>query len=817
MSKILVVLESPNKESKVQDYLGSKYVVTSSKGHIRDLDAKSLSIDIENNFAPRYFVNSDKEYVIERLKRSYSKCTDILLATDYDREGESIAWHVAEILNISPHNRRRMIFTEITKKALQEASKNTKPLDMNMFYAQQARRLIDRLIGYKWLSPLLWKNIQSSMKKGQSLSGGRVQSVVNRLIIERENEILKFNTDNYFKTIGKFKELNMDLENRLTLDTEVESLCEIIANASIIVDDVTNKKTKRNPSTPFITSTLQQEASNKFRMSPKKTMEMAQRLYENGLITYMRTDSVTISDEILQSIKKKVIKDYGEKYSNLKQYKNKSKNSQEAHEAIRPSDINKEKIARDDQNRLCDGCVKLYNLIWRRTIASQMSAAEVNIQTIKAGTYDNDTKTTDLKYKFVAKSENILFDGFLRIYKPVETKEHDEDSDNDSDSLATNKKIEKDQVLNLQVLNSEEKFTRPPVGRFTEASLVKKLDEMGIGRPSTYSSMVSIVQDRNYVEKKDILGDKKKVKRYSFNLDTCELDEKTEEISVNGEKGKLVPTDIGKIVNEYLEKNIGDIVNYDFTVNLEKMLDDVATGTQDWTGVVQCIYDTFNPQFDKLISTSQLEKEKYKRKLGVDPYTGREIITYIAKYGPVVCLKAHIQSQSDNANRKSKKSITFEKDKFVSLKESKKSIESITLSEAVELLKYPYELGEYKGETINICSGRYGLYFKYNQKNWSLKGKEEPGTIDDIEEYFEEMKNQNVNEEGQKKIYRKVTDKILIKDGKYGPYIQYSKEAGKKPLFVNLGKVDYNKITEDECMALVNKKMNYSKGYKSKK
>ena len=801
MSKTLVILESPNKEAKVQEYLGPKYVVTSSRGHIRDLDPKSLSINIENNFEPRYFVNPDKEVVIQRLKRSYRNCTSVALATDFDREGESIAWHVAEILGIKPAERKRMIFTEITKKAITKAAEDIKPLDMNMFYAQQARRLLDRLIGYKWLSPLLWKNIQSSMKKGQSLSGGRVQSVVNRLIIDREREILKFSQENYYKTMGKFKELSMELENRLVTGDEVEDLCETVANAQIKVDDVSTKQTKRNASAPFITSTLQQEASNKFRMSPKKTMEMAQRLYENGLITYMRTDSVTLSEDILKVIITKIKRDYGDKYANLKQYKNKGKNSQEAHEAIRPSNIDKKNITVDMRNRLCESCTKLYSLIWKRTIASQMSPAEVNIQTIKAGVYNDALKKT--KYKFVSKSETIVFDGFLKVYRPVETKEHsDEEDEANKEKDACAVEIKNEQILNLIKIKSEQKYTRPPVGRFTEASLVKKLDEMGIGRPSTYSSMVSIVQERKYVERKDIPGEKKKIKLFTFDIETCELDEKQNEITVNGEKSKLVPTDIGKIVNDYLEKSIGDIIDYNFTVDMEKMLDEIASGQQNWVSVVQFIYDRFNPQFDKLISTTNLEKEKYTRKLGTDPYTGREIVAYIAKYGPVICLKA--PPVSDTKNKQ------IEKPKFISLKETDKSIETITLTEAVTLLKYPYDFGEYKGSTITICSGRYGLYFKYNGKNHSLKSCDEPETLDDIEEYFNRQIEDNKNKPTS--LYRKLNDKIVIKDGKYGPYIQYSKEQGKTPVFINLGKTDPHKVTIKECMALINKK---SGGYKS--
>jgi DNA topoisomerase I len=807
MSKTLVVLESPNKEKKVQEYLGEKFLVTSSKGHIRDLDAKSLSIDIESDFAPKYFVNEDKQYVINNLKRQFKQCTDILLATDYDREGESIAWHVAEVLGIPESNRKRLLFQEITKKALQKSLGETKDLDMNMFYAQQARRIIDRLIGYKWLSPLLWKNVQSSMKKGASLSGGRVQSVVNRLIIDREREIKKFEQSPYFKTIGHFKDIDMDLDHKFTNAEEVETFIDVVANSTFLVENVKNKKTQRKPSTPFITSTLQQEASNKWRMSPKSTMSNAQRLYENGLITYMRTDSVTISDEILDKIKNKVVSDYGSKYSNKTQYKNKSQNSQEAHEAIRPSDINKFEIKRDDSLNLCDNCVKLYNLIWRRTIASQMSPAQVNIQTItaKMTTIDEDDETDETKkmreYKFVTKNDTIEFDGFLRVYRPIETKDAEESDDEKSNSTSKKREFKNDETLELLKLNSDEKYTKPSVGRFTEASLVKKLDDMGIGRPSTYSSMVSIVQDRNFAEKRDIKGLELESRKYSFDAVCCELDEKTEKSTINGEKGKLVPTDIGNIVNTYLEDNIGDIVNYDFTVNLEKFLDEISSGTKVWTEVVRYIYDTFEPTYLELNAANILEKDKHKRTLGNDPTTGRDIVAYIGQYGPVVCLNGDVKKKIKN--------------KYVSIKSDKYTIDTITLDDALELIKYPYEFGDYKGSSIEINQGKFGLYFKYKGKNYSLKDFEEPQTIEDFDDYFkalEERKNSNGNRildgntiEG---LPRKISDKIWIKVGKYGPYIQYKKNpiSDTKPKFIPLkGNVDLLKITEKECMALINK------------
>lgn len=804
MSKILVVLESPNKEAKVQSYLGDNYLVTSSKGHIRDLDAKSLSVDVDNDFEPKYFVNDDKEYVIKNLKRQYKQCHDVLLATDYDREGESIAWHVAEVLGLKADNRKRLLFQEITKKALKKATEEAKDLDMDMFYAQQARRIIDRLIGYKWLSPLLWKNVQSSMKKGASLSGGRVQSVVNRLIIEREREIAKFAQSAYFKTIGEFKELNMDLDHKFVEDTEVEGFIDVVAEAAFKVESVKSKKTQRKPSTPFITSTLQQEASNKWRMSPKSTMSFAQKLYENGLITYMRTDSVTISEEILDAIKRKVIADYGEKYSKKTQYKNKSSNSQEAHEAIRPSDINKFEIKRDDNARLCDNCVKLYNLIWRRTIASQMSPAEVNIQTVTVCLYEtnddgepNDNSLSDRK--FIAKNEKILFDGFLKVYNPVNKAEGEDDSDDETSKkqLALNE----GDLVNLKKLTSSQKYTKPPTGRFTEASLVKKLDEMGIGRPSTYSSMVSIVQDRKFAEKRDIKGEEREAKQFIFDAETCELEEKCDKTTVNGEKGKLVPTDIGTIVNTYLEHNIVDIINFDFTVNLEKFLDEVSSGTKNWVQVVKFIYDTFEPKYLELMAATNLEKDKHKRSLGNDPETNRAITAYIGQFGPVVCLNGDTSKKIKN--------------RYVSIKSDKYTIDTITLDDAIELFRYPFVLGKYNGKNVEINKGKFGLYFKHGGKNYSLKDCEEPQTIDDIEEYFkareEAEKTRERSGEGGKKIEglpRKISDSIWIKVGKWGPYIQYKKNPNSddKPKFISLGKVDPLKINKTECMALINKK-----------
>lgn len=800
-SKILVVLESPNKVSKIQEYLGTGYIVTSSRGHIRDLDAKHLSIEIDDDFKPIYIVNPDKKHVVSQLKSQYKSCSGVLLATDYDREGESIAWHIAEILKIPKDKRKRMLFTEITKKTIKQAANNSSLLDVNLFLAQQTRRVVDRLIGYKWLSPLLWAHIQNSFKKGKSLSGGRVQSVVNKLIIEREEEIQKFSTETYFKTTGKFAETDMELNHKFKSDSGIDGFCEILLDANFKIDEIIDKQSKRTPSPPFITSSLQQEASNKFNMSPKTTMSCAQRLYENGMITYMRTDSVTLSTEILDIIKIKIVADYGKKYLNIKQYKNKSKNSQEAHEAIRPSDINTFSIKRDDSHKLCDGCVKLYNLIWRRTIASQMSPATINIHTVGVSIVDKTDKTKLLSnYKFISKYEDILFEGFMKVYTPWKVVDADiEDTNSDSSSDKHKKKtrpvFEKDTFIKLNKTVFEEKITKPPHGRYTEASLVKKLDQLGIGRPSTYSSMVSVVQEREYVVKKDIDGPLCKFKTLRFNLDTTEIEEETISKITNNEKNKLVPTEIGTIVNTFLNKKMPEIMDVGFTINLETMLDDIAIGKQQYHSVIKLIYDKFNPSFCSIINESNPEKNKYARVIGKDPYTNLEITSYIAKYGPVVCLKA---AASD----------TTQKDKFVSLKDTEYKIETITLAEASELLKYPQEIGLFKNKPVILSTGRYGLYLKYDNKNWTLKGREPPETIEDIVEYFDSVQTKtkagdNSGNSATTQLIKKFSNNLQIKNGKWGPYIIYKKTDISNAIFINIGKNNPQKITKEECLELI--------------
>ena len=807
---ILVILESPAKKEKVKKLLGlvskKKYIVDASYGHIRDLNKKKMSIEIDNGFNPVYIINDDKKQVISNLKKEYSKCKGILLACDFDREGEAIAWHLSEILNIPKDKRDRLIFTEITKKGMENAIKNIKPLDMNMFHSQQARRIIDRLIGYK-ISPLLWNNIQNTMKTKISLSAGRVQSVVNRLILEREEEINNFKDSSYYKTDGIFifekNKINAELSKKIEDKENVDNFLETCANSSFKIGEIKKTLTNKSPSAPFITSTLQQEVSNKFRIGPKQTMIILQKLYENGLITYMRTDSVTISEEILDKIEVFIKDKYGDKYYNRKQYKNKSKNSQEAHEAIRPCNIELKNL--DTLNITTNGKysnydIKIYNLIWNRTIASQMSLSRyenifININIYKPWKKGN-IKNRD--YHFISKIIKQIFDGFMKIYKPFEDPEKENnDSSNTSNLLVIEKKLKENMVVNLKSIISTEKFTKPKHLRFTEASLIKKLDELGIGRPSTYSSMVSVVQDRKYINKRDIDG---KDKKYSIlKLEDFTIEESELSIKINSEKQKLVPTDIGGIVNKFLVKNFDMILNYNFTAQMESDLDSIERGTLDWQEVVNRIYKLFNGKVLELngISNNQLEKNKYKRILGRDPKTNFEIFTYIGKFGPVVQLK-----NTNNLNNS----------KFAPLKDIK--MEEVTLEQALELIRYPYKFGVLNKKDVNVCKGQYGIYIKYNKKNYSISISEENLTIDIIRDIIKQKdaySNKDIKDGcgSSGNIIKKINNDIIIKTGKYGAYISYKNKENIKIY----SKKKTEDLTIEDCNSIIK---NY-RDYKSKK
>ena len=769
---ILVIVESPSKIEKIKKYLNEIYkdkyefIVKASYGHIRDLDTKKLSIDIDKNFKPTYILSQSKERVISELKHANKKCQEVWIASDDDREGEAIAFHISEILGIKPPKRKRITFSEITKQAIKSACENPKDINMDMFYAQQARRIIDRLIGYL-ISPVLWKQIQNSTKKKISLSAGRVQSVVMKLIIEREKEINKFESSSFYKTIGNFNNstCNIDAELSDTFQDKklVKEFLNHCLNSEFVVSDVIKKKSTRKPGLPFITSTLQQEASNKLRMSPKATMASAQKLYEGGYITYMRTDSYNLSVEATDNIKDYVMKNYGEKYLDVKSSKTKSKNSQEAHECIRPCNIKLLTLSED--NNMTNFEQRLYRLIWCRTVASQMSKAQVDLNTTKISVSECE------KHHFITKSETIKFDGFLKVYKYKEDVNEDEEEEIKVDKL----KLKKGDILKRNCIKSTQKYSKPPHGRFTEASLVKKLDEMGIGRPSTYSSMVSVVQDRNYATKRDKEGEEKEINIYE--LKDAEILKQKNKVKVNGEKQKLFPSQIGFIVNEFLTKHFSSIIDYKFTANLEDNLDKISLGEDKWEKIVKKIYNQFNPKVIEFNGTEDLEKDKLKRVLGIDPVSKNEVVTYIGKYGPLVQLKG--------ANTR-----------FAPLKDI--DIKTVTLEQALELFKYPYTLLEYKGSPVEICKGKYGVYIKYSGQNYSLgEILEEQLNEDAIKTILEKT-----TEQPKSNIIKKINEKIIIKNGKFGPYISYKNKLNVK-IYGNKKPED---LTYEDCVVMINKK-----------
>lgn len=772
--KKLVIVESPNKIKKIGGFLGPDYIVKASYGHIQDLDKKNLSIDVENNFKPNYVVNPDKTNVISELKREMRKCDTCYLASDFDREGESIAWHISNVLKLKPENRQRILFTEITKKAILDSLKKPGDIDMNMFYSQQARRILDRLIGYK-ITPVLWNQIQNSMKKNSSLSAGRVQSVVVKMIIEREEEIKKFSESMYFKTLGNFQNSN-DIDFKCDLSEDFDSqeksydFLESCKTAIFKVNNVTTKKTTRSPSAPFITSTLQQEASNKYKMNPKSTMKYAQQLYESGYITYMRTDSVTLSLEAQEMAKAYILEKFGDKYLNLKQYKNKNSNSQEAHEAIRPCNIKIDTLDGDDT--IDSYGKKLYKLIWKRTVASQMASAKINIIT-------SNIEISNRKEYFISKYEKVIFDGFQRVYKQYQ-EENDSDEDNNFEI-----KLKEGDILKRKTIHITEKYTKPSSSRFTEASLVKELDKKGIGRPSTYSNMISIIQDRKYANKMDINGGKKECLKLELKLND-EINETKNLVTLNNEKQKLVPTEIGLIVNKFLNNNFPELMDYTFTAKIEKELDEIAQGKKEWYIVVKSVYNSFNPKIMKLLKNTETEKSKYNRVVGTDPNTKCNVIAYIGKYGPVVKLEL---------------SELELKDKFAPV--TNHDIKNITLEEALVLLRYPYIFDQYNGKDIEINKGKFGLYFKYNGNNYSLNEINENDLSNADVFNLEFIKNKiNNKTSGTNNLIKKINDKIEIKNGKYGAYICYKNKLNIKIY----GKKQPSDYTEEDCIILINKK-----------
>ena len=766
MAKNLVIVESPAKAKTIQKFLGSDYKVMSSFGHIRDLHKKDFSIDVENGFKPLYEIPEDKEEQVKKLKSEAEKADVVWLASDEDREGEAIAWHLYEVLGLNPENTRRIVFHEITEPAILEAIKNPRSIDLNLVDAQQARRVLDRIVGFE-LSPVLWRKIMPG------LSAGRVQSVAVRLVAEREKEIKAFTSEPYYRIVAQFMtgeggEFSADLNKHLPDHDAALAFLEDCSKAEYKVSDVTVKPLKRSPAPPFTTSTLQQEAARKLGLSVKQTMRLAQRLYEEGLITYMRTDSVNLSKLAQNAISKEIKENVGEQYLKVRHYRTTSKGAQEAHEAIRPTYISNHTITGTPQEK------KLYDLIWKRTVASQMADAELEKTTA------NITVTGRKEY-FVAEGEVVKFEGFLKVYF-----ESTDDNTMAAPELKTLPALANGDQLKAMSVNAMQRFTQQP-NRYTEASLVRRLEELGIGRPSTYAPIISTIQDRNYVEKGEDKGQKREYEVITLKEGKITTGKKTELYGV--EKGKLIPTDVGMVVNEFLVKYFPSIMDYNFTAKVEDEFDEVAKGNVVWNKEIADFYEGFHPSISK-VSSLRLEHKVGERLLGNDPKTGLPVMVKIGRYGPLVQM-----GTADNDV----------KPRFASLQHGQ-SIETLTLEEALKLFDLPRYLGDFEGDKVTIGVGHYGPYVKHNGKYASIPKEMSPTAIT-LEEAIDLIKAQRENE--AKKVLKTFEEEpeLMVLNGRYGPYIVYKKQNVKIPK----GK-DAESLTLEDCRAIVADEANLSKG-----
>ena len=671
----LVIVESPAKAKTIKKYLGDDFEVTSSQGHIRDLPTKEIGIDIDNNFTPKYIINPDKKRIVNDLKRMSASAKVVYLASDDDREGEAISWHLKTALELTDDKIKRIVFHEITEKAIKNAVANPRKIDMDLVNSQQARRLLDRLVGYK-LSPVLWKKIKSG------LSAGRVQSVAVKMIVEREREIRNFKSEKSFKVVASFKTVDdktfcAELKKNTKNEEETKALFLELSNKNFEISKVEKKKVVKSPVAPFTTSTLQQEASTKLGFSVTQTMLLAQHLYEAGKISYMRTDSVVLSEDAIKQAQKVIKQTYGEEYCQQRQFTTKSKNAQEAHEAIRPTHFEDIEVSADEKEQ------KLYTLIRTRALASQMADAIINKTTL--------TITPDNTTIFIAKGEVIEFDGFLKLYQ---TKKDEEEDDN-----IKLPKVKEGDILTLIKLIGKEKHSQGP-SRFSEASLVKELEEKGIGRPSTYAPTIATIQNRGYIIKDSREGEKVEFK--VITLEKNKITEGIEKKTEGSEKNKLYPTDIALITNDFLVTNFADITNYDFTAKVEKELDDIAEGKNNWIKMLQNFYDKFISEVNKCSNSERVEFTS--RLLGVDPKTGKNIYVRIAKFGPV------IQIGDKNEN---------EKPHFINLLKGQ-NVESITLNDVLKLMSFPKKIGEYKNKEVIVNIGPYGAYIKCGDINATI-------------------------------------------------------------------------------------------------
>lgn len=753
----LVIVESPAKAKTIEKFLGKEYKVMSSCGHIRDLSKKDFSIEGNHTFEPEYEISPDKTEIVENLRKAASKAKTVWLASDEDREGEAIAWHLYVVLGLKPENTRRIVFHEITKPAILNAIEHPRDIDLNLVDAQQARRLLDRIVGFE-LSPVLWKKIKPA------LSAGRVQSVAVRLIVERENEIRNFKTESYYRVTARFlspdgETVKAELSKRLADEKEAEAFLSDCADASFKVTDVTVRPIKKSPAPPFTTSTLQQEASRRLGFTVSQTMMVAQHLYEAGHITYMRTDSLNLSALALKSISDEIKSSMGERYLKTRHYHTKSKGAQEAHEAIRPTYIDKHDIEGSQQEK------RLYALIWKRTIASQMADAELEKTTV-------DIEPSAREEHFTAQGEVVRFDGFLRVYS--------ESSDDAPAEISEGMlpPLKKGDTLGLKEMTAAERYTQHPP-RYTEATLVKKMEELGIGRPSTYAPTISTIQQREYVEKSNLEGTPRTFT--TLTLEKGKVTKSDTTSTVGADKGKLMPTDIGIVVNDFLTDNFPNVLNYNFTADLEERFDLVAEGKAQWKKEIRGFYDVFHPEVERA-NDMRLEHKVGERVLGTDPASGKPVSVKIGRFGPVV----QIGESTDE-----------EKPRFASLRKDQ-SVFDITLADALKLFELPRDLGSFEDETVTVAAGRFGPYIRHAGKFVSIPRTLSPLDIT-LDEAVELIKAKR--EADSKKLVKTFDEdpELQILNGRYGMYLSYKKNNYKLPKTVE----DPAALTREECLAII--------------
>ncbi len=763
MAKNLVIVESPAKAKTIEKFLGKDFKVTSSFGHIADLPAKELGVDVDGDFTPKYIVSKDKKSLVKELKNLADKAEMVWLASDEDREGEAIAWHLAESLDLKEEHTKRIVFHEITKSAILKAIENPRKIDYNLVNAQQARRVLDRLVGYE-LSPVLWRKVKGG------LSAGRVQSVAVRLIVEREREIESFTPVGSYRVDAEFitkegSKFKAKLPKNFDTEAEAKSFLERNISAKYKIGELTKKPGTKSPAPPFTTSTLQQEASRKLYFSVSKTMTIAQRLYESGLITYMRTDSVNLSEDAKTAAKAAIEKSYGQEYSKPRNYKGKSKGAQEAHEAIRPTEMGRQSIEGDRDQ------IRLYDLIWKRTIASQMSDAKLERTNVKIDILSSKPVTEN----FTANGEMIKFDGFLKVY--LEGTDYDEEEQEGMLPV-----LHEGDALENKYITATQRFSRPPY-RYTEASLVKQLEELGIGRPSTYAPTISTIVQRNYVEKGTIDGVERSYNQFTLKSDA--LSEKVLTETVGSDKGKLVPTDIGMIVNDFLVEHFNDIVDYHFTAKVEEDFDDIADGKEEWKDMMKSFYTKFHPQVEDVQENA--DRESGERILGEDPKTGKPVLVRLGKFGPM----AQIGGPDDDEKI------------FASLRPDQQ-LHLITFEEVMDLFKLPKQLGTYDGEEVEVANGRFGPYVRFGKKFISLPDGMDPldVTMAEAKELIEEKKKADAP------IYTYEKLPVQKGTGRFGPFIKWNNmfiNVNKKYDFDNLSEADIIELIEDKKQKEIDK------------